>query len=57
MNDCTICAERADLRRTAPAGHRSLLEHTQFGQLAWELVIYREDNSDEWKELRRLTRG
>jgi len=53
---CIICAERSDLRRTAPKGEHGLLAHSQFGQLAWELGLYRDDNPEEWAELKKVTR-
>lgn len=53
---CPICAERPDLRRTAKSTDHGLLDHSEMGQLAWELGITREDNPDEWRELSRLTR-
>lgn len=61
---CPICTERPDVGnyRTLkyheprdPEQH-SVLSHTEFAQLAWELDIYKEDNPDEWKELKRVTR-
>lgn len=62
---CPICTDRPDLARVAqyfrygvshdPERHE-LLDHTGFAQEAWELGIYRNDNPEEWRELKRLTR-
>lgn len=60
---CLICDEREDLRsgsyfrygvKRDPAQH-SILGHTEFAQTAWELGIYKEDNPEEWRELKRVT--
>lgn len=60
---CPVCAERPDLirgslRYTTPRDPElhGISGHTEFAQMAWELGLYREDNPDEWKELKRLTR-
>jgi hypothetical protein len=59
---CPICTDREDLARQPYLKYgksltsHDLLDHTGFAQEAWELGIYREDNPDEWRELKRLTR-
>lgn len=53
---CPICAERPDLRVKGTDTDHGLLDHSEQGQLAWEMGITREDNPDEWRELSRLTR-
>jgi hypothetical protein len=41
------------------SGHKPNPKHgpDSFCALAWELGITKEDNPDEWRELKRLTKG
>jgi hypothetical protein len=64
MSRCPICTERDDLRTASyrrygvsadPQKH-GITDHTTFAQQAWELGIYKGDNSEEWRELKRLSR-
>ena len=64
FHQCPICTEREDLRAQSylrygvsrdPQRH-GITDHTMFAQQAWELGIYREDNAEEWRELKRLSR-
>lgn len=62
---CPVCTERDDLagarylRYGVPrdAGQHGITDHTEFAQLAWEAGITKGDNPDDWRELRRVTRG